>query len=225
MFKIHNISKLVKKEGLKLENLVSLCFYLAFPLTLLILGTFISSYVFTGIINLDINNSVSLPDIITTFSLPMLMFLAVIPVTVKCLLSKIKMKQLGFSSNNWLFTYAFSSLAALITILSLLLADTNQLEIPIFIIAIHYLFVAVSEEILVRGIVFYETNKMFTGILNCIINGIIFAFVYHSNENLYSNLIIRVPLGILLSYIRYRNDSLYPSIAIHWMYDCIITII
>jgi len=44
---MHKINSLVKKEGFKLEFLISICSYLAFPLTMLIVGTFIFSYILT----------------------------------------------------------------------------------------------------------------------------------------------------------------------------------
>ncbi|NLE24261.1 MAG: CPBP family intramembrane metalloprotease [Clostridiaceae bacterium] len=61
--------------------------------------------------------------------------------------------------------------------------------------------------------------------LLCIINAIIFAFVYHSSEDFLSNLLARVPLGFALSYGRLKSNDIYLPIALHWAYNMAVTAI
>ena len=93
-------------------------------------------------------------------------------------------------------------------------------------ICIHFLAVAISEEVILRSIIMHEMkNILFNKFLLCIINAIIFAFVYHSSEDFLSNLLVRVPLGFALSYARLKSNDIYLPIALHWAYNMAVTAI
>ena len=111
-------------------------------------------------------------------------------------------------------------------VLTVLLGNKPELEISPWTVWAHFFFVAVAEECMLRGVI-HEQLQDFSGnkFILCLLNGLIFAFVYHSNEDFWSNLLIRVPLGFALCLVRIKSNSLYPAIALHWLYNMAVTTI
>jgi len=95
----------------------------------------------------------------------------------------------------------------------------------VFVYVIHYFFVALVEEILVRGIIYFQlfklTNKKWLSVLIC---AFIFALVFHSTDGIWINIIYRVPFSIITSLLYLKTESLMTSVNFHWMYNVILTI-
>ena len=214
--------KIVK--DITIEQIIEVCCYISLPLLSLIVATLVMSFCLSGEINSNINNVSSCGIMFLNFSFPMIVILGVIPTFILIISKKCTGRELGFIITKKSTYLILIICIGVITVCAVCL-ERQSLEISLTMIIIHFLCVAISEEIMLRSILYYLTKKMFGCILNCIVNGLIFAFIYHSNEEFLPNLIIRFPLGFLLAYVRFRQDDVYASVGIHWMYNILISTI
>ncbi len=90
---------------------------------------------------------------------------------------------------------------------------------------LHNFAVALSEEILVRGVILTELKKIFNVYSSIVIDALIFAFVFHANEDIKINLFIRFPLGLILALIATRVKSIHPCVLLHWAYNVAVVLI
>lgn len=82
------------------------------------------------------------------------------------------------------------------------------------------LFVSISEEILMRGIIFYLLSQLFRKkYYVVIVSAIIFGFALHTGGDFLSNLVYRFPAGIILAVLRIYTKKLYPPMVVHFMYN------
>lgn len=94
--------------------------------------------------------------------------------------------------------------------------------------SVHFMIIAISEEVLFREIYYQyllkdnEKNK-YHFIISMFLISFVFATVLHINENFFINIVLRFPLGILLFIIRHKFN-LKNAILFHWLYDLIITL-
>lgn len=221
---IKNITHKFIVKKFTIEQIVKLCCYISLPLVTLIIATLVISICVSGDINSNINNVTTFSVMFFNFSLPMLLILGVLPTLILMLSEKCTVKQLGFViTKKSTYLILFMCIGIIVACSNVLAGQ--ELQISLSMLIIHFLCVAISEEIMLRSVIYHKTSEMFGSILNCIINGLIFAFVYHSNEDFLSNFIIRFPLGFLLAYVRYKQDDVYAPIGIHWMYNILISTI
>jgi len=90
----------------------------------------------------------------------------------------------------------------------LLFITKGNLKIFIEVVS-QQLFVSVSEEVLMRGIVFYLLSQLFRKkYYVVIISAIIFGFALHTGGDFLSNLVYRFPAGIVVDLINYQNTDL-----------------
>ena len=101
----------------------------------------------------------------------------------------------------------------------LLFITKGNLKIFIEVVS-QQLFVSVSEEFLMRGIVFYLLSQLFRKkYYVVIISAIIFGFALHTGGDFLSNLVYRFPAGIILAVLRIYTKKLYPPMVVHFMYN------
>ena len=101
--------------------------------------------------------------------------------------------------------------------------NNPNMTIPANVIIIQFLVVAISEEIILRGVIMDELDKIFQNkYASCIVNAAIFAFIYHSSETFSSNLCVRFPLGLILGILRVKSGEIYSPIMLHWAYNMFI---
>ena len=206
-----------KKENI-VEQVIRIVCYISLPLILLMALTV------AGSINTDVNNAITLQQVALSFSLPMLLALVVIPLLIKTLCQKTPLEALGFKKPTF-GGIIFCMAAAVVTFASAaVISGRNDIRQSVYVVAFHFFIVAVSEEIMLRGILMDELEKVFGGkILCCILDGLIFAFVYHSSEPPLANLFIRFPLGFVLGYCRIKSGEIYSPIMLHWAYNMFVS--
>lgn len=90
---------------------------------------------------------------------------------------------------------------------------------------LHILAIGISEEIMLRSIVYDEVHSKFNTVISVIITSLIFAFIYHSGSDWQSNLLIRFPLGVILSILRIKTNNIYSSILFHSWYNMLVLIL
>lgn len=209
-----------------IEHLIKIACYISFPLILLFFLTIIMSLTTTGSLNTNVNNADSFISVFLTFSLPMVVALAIIPLVIKVAIEKYSLKQLGLAAPSKQSIVACFVMSVASIALATVLSDVEGLNVSAWTVLVHFFFVAVAEEIILRSIILDEL-KYFTAnkLLLCLINGMIFAFIYHSSEDLASNLLVRVPLGFALCMVRVKSNSVYPAVALHWLYNMFISTI
>lgn len=210
-----------------LERLLCLACFVSLPLIGLFALTMGMSWLTTGGIQTNVNETGDLVTVLLSFSLPMVLALAAAPVAVKCLAQKRSLKDLGLAPQRSLGNgIACAVMAALSVVLAVVLGSKEGLEASAWTVLIHFFFVALSEEVMLRGVVHDELSALTKNPwLLCLANGLIFAFVYHSNSDFWSNLLIRVPMGAGLCLVRMKSKSLYPAIMLHWLYNMFVTTI
>lgn len=210
-----------------LERIIKIVCYISIPLILLFMGTILSSLLFSGSINTDVNATSSFFQVLTSFSLPMLISLAVIPLTIQILVQHNSFEKLGFSRTPKRWSLIFCAVLSLVVIgTTYILYKNMNMEVSVGTICFHFLIVAISEEVILRSVIMYEMKMLVSNkFILCVINAVIFAFVYHSNEDFLSNLLVRVPLGFVLSYLRLVSNDIYLPIMFHWAYNMSVTVI
>lgn len=87
---------------------------------------------------------------------------------------------------------------------------------------IHPLIISFSEEFLFRSLIMYILLKNFKSFHTYIIGSFIFAFILHINGDFLGNLIIKFPISILLYFLADKY-GLQETIAIHWIYNMLVT--
>jgi membrane protease YdiL (CAAX protease family) len=92
------------------------------------------------------------------------------------------------------------------------------------VVVAHFAIVAISEEYLCRGIIHHLTVKLLGRTLAVIATAIIFVFAFHSSTQVIVNLIYRMPIGVILGLLRVYTGNIYAPIAVHWIYDVVLTI-
>lgn len=210
-----------------MEGLLRLVCFISLPMLLLFGLTMLFSVLVTGGLNTDVNDAEGFFTVFLTFSLPMVLALAAAPLAVQLGLRKRTAAELGLNlPEGRLWRWASLLMAAGSAVLAAMLSRSENLLQPAFTVWSHFFFVAVAEEIMLRSVLSHELEGFLKNPwLLCLVNGIIFAFVYHSNDGFAPNLLIRVPLGFVLCLVRVKSGSVYPAIALHWLYNMFVVTI
>lgn len=208
-----------------IRRIIGTVCFVSLPLILLFFLTIGVSLAVTGGVNTNINTTTDFGTVFLSFSLPMLTALAAVPLTIKMVGQKRSAAQLGLHPPRHWASVTLSILSSVgAVLLTFRLAGMEELAMAPWTVCVHFLCVAVAEEIMLRSVLMDELrwltrNKW----LLSLINGVIFAFVYHSNEGFWPNLLVRVPLGFALSMVRLTAGSVYPAVGLHWFYNMLVT--
>ena len=79
-----------------IEEIIKIVCYISLPLIFLFTGTILSSVIFSGNINTDVNAASDFFQVLGSFSFPMLISLAIIPIAIQVLLQHNSFETLGF---------------------------------------------------------------------------------------------------------------------------------
>ena len=204
-----------------LEKVVTIICYTYLPLICLILLMVVFSWSFLGSINLNVNEAKGIIQVIIAFSVPMIISLVILPLLFWVLIQHNTLQSLGliYSPKKWSVVMC-SGMGMIVLISTCYLTNNDEIKITAFTICFHFLVVAISEEIIMRGIIMHEISRVSSnGVIICVVNAVVFAFVFHSNEDFLSNLVVRLPLGLILSFSKLKSKDIYLPIMIHWAYD------
>lgn len=97
--------------------------------------------------------------------------------------------------------------------------------------SIHFMIIAISEELLFREI-YYQylleninlNSSKYKFLFVMLITSLIFATILHINDNFFINILVRFPLGIVLFLIRDRF-KLRSAVIFHWLYNILLTVV
>ena len=154
-------------------------------------------------------------------SLPLFICFVVIPIAVLKLKDRVELREIGISGNIQLLS-GVSTTLLLIGVLVIIYLQSKQGNFYTLLpILVHLFFVALSEEVLTRGIIIRELMKIFSKNIALLLSALIFAIVFHSRENILINLIIRFPLGLVFGKTYFVTRNIYASVAMHWLYNLI----
>ena len=204
--------------------LLKLSAYIILPLIGMIAWILISSSMINGNISTSVDSISGLFETIVIFSVPMLLFLAFIPLLVKIKIDNKSLNDLGLVFIRNIIILTLNILILVAVIFSFCTSNAfNSSEIPAMIL--HILAIGISEEIMLRSIVYDEVHSKFNTVISVIITSLIFAFIYHSGSDWQSNLLIRFPLGVILSILRIKTNNIYSSILFHSWYNMLVLIL
>lgn len=113
------------------------------------------------------------------------------------------------------------SIFLIITVIFSILLFITKGNMKIFIeVVSQQLFVSVSEEFLMRGVIFYLLSQLFSKkYYVVIVSAVIFGFALHTGGDFLSNLVYRFPAGIILAVLRIYTKKLYTPMVVHFMYN------
>ena len=156
-------------------------------------------------------------------SVPVLFSYGLLPLLIFALTEKSKLEVVGLKRNRHFLITVLNICAAIIFICYLFYKNIPQRKE--FVYVIHYFCVDLAEEILVRGIIFYQLERLVKRRwISVVICAFIFALVFHSTDGIWMNIAYRVPFGIIASMLYLMTGSLMTSVNFHWIYNVILTI-
>lgn len=202
----------------KIWRLIRLFIYCSVPPILLVL-TITMVY---GLINstTSMNNFMI---VLFQQSLPIALSYALLPCVGFKLLDKSRLSDIGLKANRYLWMDCIDILIVIAFVGYL--ATEGVLQNAAGIWAVHYLFVAVSEEVLVRGIILTELKGLVKrGWIAILANAVIFSLVFHSTDGIWINMLYRIPFGLVTAILREKTDSIWSSVLFHWIYDVLLSI-
>jgi membrane protease YdiL (CAAX protease family) len=208
----------MKKESIS-EWLIKIACYTMIPLFLLILGILLSTTLFFGNIETDINNVSGIINILITFTLPMFFSLFIIPAFIYIKILGNSWKSCGMVFNKQKINIYFCIISVLVSILAILNFYDNPNIYDKAGIIISFIGVAFTEEFITRGLLLSILREKINFTFCIILNGFIFAFVYHSSSDFFGNLIIRFPLGMFLTLLAIKTKNIYPGIFFHFAFN------
>ncbi len=162
-------------------------------------------------------------QVLVIFSLPMMLFFAVLPVLLERK-RKVTLQELGlaFEKNKKNIILLVANTGLLVYSFYRMLVSGAEME-RIIPILIQLCVIGISEEVLCRGVIYYEIQKAVNNPILCIvISSLIFGFVFHSGDSDMANLLVRVPLGLLLGSVRWFTKNVYNSVIMHTWYNALV---
>lgn len=173
-----------------------------------------------------VNSRVVANDFMIVFfqqSIPIFVCYGVIPCLSFNLIEKKSLQEIGIKKSKYLWIDLLNIFVVLSFGAYLLAEGVFGEEARIWVI--HYLFVAISEEILVRGIILFELKAMLKKRwLAILISAVIFSLVFHSTDGTWINMLYRIPFGLITGILYEKTDSLTTSVSFHWIYDVLLSV-
>ena len=144
-----------------IEEIIKIVCYISFPLIFLFTGTMLSSVIISGNINTDVNAASNFFQVLVSFSLPMFISLAIIPIAIQVFLQHKSFEILGFvkKPKRWSLI-ACIALLGIVVLVTIYLNQKLETEISAMTICIHFLSVAISEEVILRSVVMNEMKNI-----------------------------------------------------------------
>lgn len=196
------------------------------PLVLVVLFVFVSTWIVIGQVVGNINDVTDFWETILCFSLPMFLAMSVLPVLFELLIKKNTLERIGLSYKSTKANNIFLALNFVVLVISFILIFCTGMDfVYVLSIILSFLFVAISEEIMMRGILMDTMTQKMPWLFAAVINSLIFAFVYHSSDDALVNLIWRFPLGFILCVVAKKSGSVYQGIIIHFWVNILVNVI
>lgn len=187
------------------------------PLLLLMICVLSSTQLFLGRAVGDINSVDGLLDSLLCFSLPMFVSIALVPALYEKFVKKKTFEQIGLKLKKTKSNIVFFVINVVILCIAITTLYIIDIEYELTIL-ISFVFVAFSEELMMRGILLETLREKLNWILSAIICSFLFAFVYHSGEDPIINLCWRFPVGFILCVIAKKTGSIYQGALVHlWL--------
>ena len=187
---------------------------------------FVPIFLFGGMIT-SVDNAQNMQQTVIVFSLPMLLFFAILPVVsqLKRGTEKINLG-LKLQKNKKNIIINTVNLCIMLLAFSYVFQQINLSLQEFLPMIIQLIAIGISEEVLCRGIIYYEIRNAFDNkIIAIVLSSLIFAFLFHSGDSDMANLIIRFPLGLILATVRCYTGNVYGSIEMHIWYNTIMLIL
>lgn len=205
---------------------IKLAMYVMIPLIMLVVWIFAVSFGGFGELKMSVDETGSFSETFVVFSMPMLLFMGAIPIAIKHYGERVSLSQMGLKfrankTNIVLLIINFGVLVAAAATYAVQISSTAEFVTKL----IHIMVIGITEEIMMRGIVFNDLEEKFNTVIAIVLNSLIFAFIYHSGSDLLSNLLVRFPLGLILSLVRVKTKNVYNSIVMHSWYNMLMLVI
>jgi len=156
-------------------------------------------------------------------SIPIFIAYGLIPCIIFKIYFKKPLADIGFKNNKHYFITIIDICIVGGFIAFLLFNKILNTDVGIYVI--HYLFVAFSEELLVRGIILYLLEQLFyKEWMSILLSAIIFSLIFHSTDGVLLNLVYRVPFGVITAILYKKTNSLTSPIILHWLYNVLLSI-
>lgn len=202
----------------KIWKLIKLILYCSVPPILLVLTITI---MYGSVNSMTVTNNLLV--VLFQQSVPIVICYGLIPCIFFKLLDKESLREIGLRANRRLWMNVIDILIA--TGFLFYLAAKGAFYNDARIWVIHYLCVAVFEEILVRGIILYELKRLFQRKWVAVfISAVIFSLVFHSTDGIFINMLYRIPFGLITGILCEKTESVSSSILFHWIYDVLLSI-
>ncbi len=202
------------------EGIIRVAMFSVLPLLGFLAWVVVFPIIAYGGIMTDINSAQGIVQTLLVFSLPMLLFLAAIPVLLECR-KKATFKELGlvFEKNKKNMILLCINVIAALCMFGKLIFSEDSFG-TVFPMLVQLSAIGISEEIICRSVLYHETKQVLKKDLwALIITSFIFAFLFHSGDSDMANLAVRVPLGLMLGSVRWYTGNVYNSILIHIWYN------
>lgn len=175
----------------------------------------------------SVDDAKNIQQTVIIFSLPMVLFFAIVPVAVQRL-RKIDFKDLGLKIKKYKRTFILLALnlITVVVVFVKVFSGRGAGAEECIAMMIQLTAIGIAEETLSRGIIYFEILNVFKSkAVAIIVSSLIFAFLFHSGDGDINNLLIRVPLGLVLALVRCYTGNLYNSIAMHVWYNSLMLIL
>lgn len=206
------------REEEKIKGFVTVMGFCGIPLVLLV------GFITIGISLVNTSNTENTWLIVgIQQTLPVFLALGVLPFLMFYHLERKNLSIIGVSK----FKNKYIAWATLILVVTFLvyLQYNHKLFVDSGIFVVHYAIIAISEEILVRGIITYELNKIVQNkVIAIVISAVIFALVFHSTDGVLSNLLWRVPFAVIMSILLEKTGTIWSSVTLHWIWNVLLTV-
>ena len=171
--------KISEKVSEVTYSLIKLAAYIILPLIAMVLWIIGSSAIVCGSIETSVDSIKGIIPTFIVFSFPMLLFLAAIPLCVKYKSEKKGLDSLGliYKKSETNTTISIVNIGVLVGVIIRFLSKDNIILSDAISMIIHMIAIGISEEILLRVVIYDEVHKKFNTILSVIITSLIFAFI------------------------------------------------
>jgi len=210
-----------KKEFISkkdINNIICVIIFCTVPIVLLI-ATMLIMYTIYNIFNIYSFWG----EVLTVQSIPSLISMGIVPWIMYSKMTKKSIKDIMYLKKQLIISRAISVIMLFGFLIMLLIFREHVKLISPFVI--HFLVIAIVEEVLIRGIITDRLKEVFINEwLAILISALIFSFVFHSRNGFVNGLIYHVPFALLMSLIYKKTGALEVPIMIHWIYNVVLTI-
>lgn len=205
------------------NSVLRVAMYTVLPLIGLVVWVIAIPILLYGGVMSNLDDAQNAFQVLFIFSLPMLLFFVMFPLLMEKR-KKITLQDLGlkFEVNKKNIVLLIINLGLVVYSFYRMITSGGDLQ-RIIPVLIQLCVIGISEEVLCRGVIYYEIQKIVNKDILCIIiSSLIFGFIFHSGDSDITNLLVRVPLGLLFGSIRHYTGNVYNSIVMHTWYNALV---